>query len=143
MNTPLVPRVDWRSVGAGGLVTLGVFLGAQVVLRVIDAFHHLGQRSNVPALFVPVVIFGWALGAWIAARRQPLTPLTHGALAAMAGYLVGAVPIAIGELIAGTEFSSTFEVIRNLVAFVILAGVVGTFTGWWFGFRQSRRRTAG
>ena len=74
---------------------------AGLAIVVAQAIKSLTDTDANLVLYL-VLLFGLVFGGWVAARRQPTSPLTHGALAALAAYgvlvaVVTAVRVALGR----------------------------------------------
>jgi putative membrane protein (TIGR04086 family) len=80
-------RLDRQAVLAGTAVDLAVALPVNLFVAVLRAFDVINDDSNLyPVLFV-IVLAGMAAGGYVAGRRQPAAPLSHGALAGLLAYL--------------------------------------------------------
>jgi len=122
--------VDWRAVFAGArravLAAGATIVAAQVVATLAD--------SDITLVLYPVVLVGLGAGGWVAARRQPLLPLTHGSLAAIAAYLVLVAVITAVRLAVGREVTDPVLIVSN--GFMAAsAGIVGGY----LAMRRGRR----
>ena len=93
--------VDRGAVLAGARLAAVVGGGAIVVAQAITSL----TDSDANLLLYLVLLGGLAAGGRLAACRQPLSPLTHGALAALAAFvalivLVTAIRLALGKEVA-------------------------------------------
>lgn len=91
-------KIDRTAVVAGAM-RAAVVAGLAIV--VAQAIKSLTDTDANLVLYL-VLLFGLVFGGWVAARRQPTSPLTHGALAALAAYgvlvaVVTAVRVALGR----------------------------------------------
>ena len=89
--------LDQRAIGLGAVVAIAVALPAALVAQVVvdDA------ESPWSLLFFAVVLVGFGLGGYAAARAVPQAPFTNGALAAIVAYAlvqgIGAVRLIIED----------------------------------------------
>ena len=84
-------RIDRRTVLVAGAVAFAFGLAANLAFALVDAIFDLSDTSNWVFAFA---LLAWTGSAWagaIAGRRQRSAPLTHGALAALAGHTLNAV----------------------------------------------------
>jgi putative membrane protein (TIGR04086 family) len=75
---------DRQAAGAGALAALAIAAPAAILAQAVDALSDSGWS----AVFVPVVLLGFAVGGYAAAQRSSGTPLVNGALAAAAAFVV-------------------------------------------------------
>lgn len=115
--------ISWESVGRGAAVTLLFAIPAIVGHEVLDAFADLDADSNVTFAFYMVVVAGLVVGGWRAGSHAPDAPLTHGALAALAAYMVIAIATTIVRL-ATAEGADLVAVVFN-AAIAAGAGILG------------------
>ena len=115
-------NVDRRAVFAGA--QLAVLIGGAAI-AVAQAVTSLTDRDANLLLYL-VLLVGLAAGGRRAGRLQPTSPLTHGALAAMAAYVVLIVVITVIRLALGREVADPVSLVFNgLMA--ASAGVVGGY----------------
>jgi putative membrane protein (TIGR04086 family) len=124
----VAPGVDRGAVVAGALAGLALAVPAIVTFQVIEATADLDEDSNLVFPFFLVVVAGWVVAGAVAGRRRPDTPLTHGALAAAAGYGVVLVVGLVLALARGDELPVVEFVFNTLVAASagVLGGIVST-----------------
>ena len=91
--------VDRRAVLAGARLAVLVGAGAIAVAQAITSLTD--GDANLPLYLV--LLGGLGAGGRLAALRQPTSPLTHGALAAIAAYVVLIVVITLIRLALGKE----------------------------------------
>jgi hypothetical protein len=111
--------VDRGAVLAGAGVGVAVGAGAIVVGQAI------GSAAVSMLLFV-VLLGGLCAGGRLAGLRQPASPLTHGALAALAAYLTLLVIVSIVQLALGKELADPVYIISNGF-WAVTAGIVGGY----------------
>jgi len=115
-------NVDRRAVLAGAglavVVAAGAIIVAQTIRSLTDADANL-------ALYV-VLLAGLGAGGRLAARRQPQSPLTHGALAALSAYVVLIVVITALRLALGHEVADPVSLVFN----GLMAASAGIFGGY-------------
>lgn len=118
--------------GAGvGFVAAAV---AILLWQLCDAAFDLGDDSSVVFLFYVVVLMGWVAAGFVAGRRAPDAPYTHGVLAAVASF----VPIALVGIVlalARSEDVPAVEMVFNL----LVAGSAGVVGGLVAGSTMMRR----
>ena len=100
-----------------------IVAGAAIVLA--QAIKSLTD-SDANLLLYLVLLGGLAAGGRVAGRRQPLTPLTHGALAALLAYVVLIVVITLLRLALDREVADPVSLLFNgLMA--ASAGILGGY----------------
>jgi putative membrane protein (TIGR04086 family) len=82
-----VSRIDVRAVAAGAALAIAVSLPATLLVQAL-ARDDADETPGWVLFFVPVIFAGFVLGGMVAGSRQPDTPFTHGAVAALSAYLV-------------------------------------------------------
>ena len=115
-------NVDRKAVLAGA--GLAVLVAATAII-VAQAVTSLTDRDANLLLYL-VLLGGLATGGWMAASRQPTSPLTHGALAALAAYVILIVVITAIRLALGRDLADPVSLVFNgLMA--ASAGVMGGY----------------
>lgn len=123
-------NVDRSAVLAGA--RLAVMVGA-VAIALAQAITSLTDAdANLPLYLV--LLGGLGAGGRLAALRQPLAPLTHGALAALAAYVVLIVAITVIRLALGKELADPISLVFN----GLMAASAGMFGGYLAVRRASR-----
>ena len=122
--------VDRGAVGAGAALAAAVAGLSIVVAQAVKSLT--GTNANL-ALYL-VLLAGLVAGGRAAALRQPRSPLTHGALAALVAYLavivvVTAVRIALGDQVPGP-------------ASFVFNGLMAASSGILGGYLVARRSAA-
>ncbi len=115
-------NVDKGAVFAGTRLAVLVAGGA---IAVANAITSLTDRDANLLLYL-VLLGGLGAGAWVAARSQPQSPLTHGALAALAAYVVLIVVITAIQLALGREVADPVSLVFN----ALMAASVGVLGGY-------------
>jgi hypothetical protein len=123
-------NVDRRAVLEGA--KLAVIVGAASVLVAQTVKSLTGTDANL--LLYLVLLGGLAAGGRVAARRQPLSPLTHGALAALSAYVVLIVVITVIRLGLGREVADPVSLLFN----GLMAASAGLFGGFLALMRPRR-----
>lgn len=112
-----------------------VIAAASILLwQLCDAVFDLGEDSSVVFAFYLVVLAGWVTAGFVAGRRAPDAPYTHGVLAAVASFL----PIAVAGVVlalARSEDVPAVEMVFNL----LVAGSAGVVGGLVAGSTMMRR----
>lgn len=124
--------VDRRAVLAGAQVAVVVAVAAIVVAQAITSLTD--TDANLPLYLV--LLCGLGAGGRAAARRQPESPLTHGALAALAAYVVLIVAITVLRLALGHEVADPVSLVFN----GLMAASAGIFGGYLAVMRPGRSR---
>ncbi len=115
-------RVDPKAVWTGGAVAAVV---AAVVIGLAQAISSLTSvNANLPLYFV--LLLGLADGGFVAARLQPRSPLTHGALAAIAGLLAVILASVVIRLALGKEQADPVSLVFHLFM-ASSAGILGGY----------------
>lgn len=115
-------KVDRRAVTAGAAVAAAV---AAVTVALAQAVSSLTDSdANLPLYLV--LLGGLVSGGRVAARRQPLSPLTHGALAAVSGFVVVVATIVVIRLALGRELADPVSLVFHL----LMAASAGIFGGY-------------
>jgi putative membrane protein (TIGR04086 family) len=115
-------NVDRRAVVAGAKVAV-LIGGAAVALA--QAIKSLTDADANLLLYL-VLLGGLAAGGREAGRRQPLSPLTHGALAALTAYVVLIVVITVIRLALDKEVADPVSLLFNALM-AASAGILGGY----------------
>lgn len=115
-------NVDRRAVLAGARLAMVVAAGAIVVAQAITSL----TNSDANLLLYLVLLCGLGAGGWVAARRQPQSPLTHGSLAALSAYVVLIVVITGIRIALGHEIAGPVSLVFN----GLMAASAGIFGGY-------------
>ncbi|MCA1657039.1 MAG: hypothetical protein LC713_04925 [Actinobacteria bacterium] len=115
-------RMDRAAVAVGALFAAVVAVAAIVGAQAVKALT--GADASLPLYFV--LLAGFVIGGTAAGRRQPQAPLTHGALAAIVGYLAVLVGIVVIRLALGRGMPDPVSFVFNgLMA--ASAGILGGY----------------
>jgi putative membrane protein (TIGR04086 family) len=82
--------------------------------------------SDANLLLYLVLLGGLAAGGRVAGRRQPTSPLTHGALAALAAFVVVIVANTVIDLVRGQEVADPVSLVFN----GLMSASAGIFGGF-------------
>jgi hypothetical protein len=123
VNT-LLEGVDRRTVLVAGAVAFAFGLLANVSWAVADKIVEFGPDTNWVFAFAPIAWIGSGIAGVIAGRAQPHQPLTHAALAALAGHVLNAVINVVAEAVWGDDDISQLIVILTLLATIPMATAV-------------------
>ena len=121
-----------------------VLAGARLAIIVAAPSIALAQAiksltdSDANLLLYLVLLGGLAAGGRVAGRRQPLSPLTHGALAAVSAYVVLIVVITVLRLALGREVADPVSLLFN----GLMAASAGIFGGYLAIVRPEPRERA-
>lgn len=115
-------KVDRSAVLAGA--RLAVIVGAASI-AVAQAVRSLTDADANLLLYL-VLLGGLAAGGRVAGRRQPLSPLTHGALAALSAYLVLIAAVTLIRLALGREVADPVSLVFN----GLMSSSAGLFGGY-------------
>jgi putative membrane protein (TIGR04086 family) len=128
-------NVDWKAVAAGAVVTIAVGIASSVTANLIG----LNSDSSGWLVFFWIDVFGAGVGGFIAGRRRLDTPLFHGALSGLAGYVVvAAVGTAIN--VAGGHGAPGPAQAIFAALWLALGGTLGGYVASWRA-QKSRPRT--
>lgn len=114
--------VDRPAVVAGA--RLAVLVGGVAIALAQAVTSLTDSDANLPLYLV--LLGGLGAGGRLAARRQPLSPLTHGALAAISAYVVLIVVITAIRLALGKEVADPVSLVFN----GLMAASAGMFGGY-------------
>ena len=115
-------NVDRSAVVAGAKLAVIVAAASIAIAQAIKSL----TDSDANLLLYLVLLGGLAAGGRVAGKRQPLSPLTHGALAALAAYVVLIVVITAIRLALGREVADPVSLLFNgLMA--ASAGIAGGY----------------
>ncbi|HTJ75153.1 MAG TPA: hypothetical protein VL337_07285 [Acidimicrobiales bacterium] len=115
-------KIDRSAVQAGAILAAAVAAGAIVLAQAVKSLT--GTDANL-VLYL-VLLGGLVAGGRVAGRRQPMAPLTHGALAAVAAYVALIVVITALRLALGKEVADPVSLVFNgLMA--ASAGILGGY----------------
>ena len=118
--------VDRNAVVAGARLAMIVAVPAIVLGQALESAA--GGNAVIPLYLV--ILGGLCAGGRRAALRQPLSPLTHGALAAIAAYVTLVVVIVLIQLALGREVADPVSLVFNgLMA--TSAGMFGGYLAAW------------
>jgi hypothetical protein len=109
-------------------VIAGARLAVIVAVPVIILGHALGSAAGGNGVFplYLVTLGGLCAGGRRAALRQPLSPLTHGALAALTAWVTLVVAIVVIQLALGREVADPVSLVFN----GLMAASAGMFGGY-------------
>jgi putative membrane protein (TIGR04086 family) len=97
----LIPSLDLRAICTGMGIALAIAVPAALISQLFDS----GDSTNagVVAVTFLAVLIGFGVGGYVAAQREPDAPLAHGAIAALAAFvLVQAIGV-IRRSVAGDD----------------------------------------
>jgi len=123
----LLDRVDWGDAGLGAALILAVLGPPVLIVNVLAG----GDDSNlwiVPAL---AIFAAFALGGWVAARRQPGTPFVHAAAAAVLALVAVRIVRTAVDLVQGdgVSFPLTFVLLAQIAVSVAVLGAYAAVRG--------------
>jgi putative membrane protein (TIGR04086 family) len=124
-------NVDRSAVLAGAKLAVVVAAASIVVAQSVKSLTD--NDASLPLYFV--LLGGLAAGGLVAGRRQPTSPLTHGALAALAAFLVVIAVNTIIDLIRGQEVADPVSLMFNGLMSAS-AGIFGGFLATVFPERE-------
>lgn len=116
-----------------GAVLAGARLAVFVAVPAIVLGEALGSAGAAIPLYL-VVLGGLCAGGRLAALRQPESPLTHGALAAIAAYVTLVVAIILIQLALGREVADPVALVFN----GLMAASAGMFGGYLAAWQAGR-----
>ena len=119
-----------------GAVLAGARLAVIVAVPPIVLGHALGSAGGGNAVFplYLIVLGGLCAGGRLAAMRQPESPLTHGALAAIAAFVALVGAIVLIQLALGREVADPVALVFN----GLMASSAGMFGGYLAAWKAGR-----
>ena len=127
-------NVDRNAVLAGAKLAVVVAATSIVLAQAIKSL----TDSDANLLLYLVLLGGLAAGGRVAGLRQPLSPLTHGALAAISAYVALIVVITVIRLAIGREVADPVSLLFN----GLMAASAGIFGGYLAIVRPGPRARA-
>lgn len=124
--------VDRSAVLAGARLAVMVAVPAIILGQALESAA--GGNAVIPLYLV--ILGGLCAGGRLAALRQPESPLTHGALAALAAYVTLIVAIVLIQLALGREVADPVSLVFN----GLMAASAGMFGGY-LAARETSRAT--
>ena len=115
-------KLDPRAVGLGAVVTMAVGIPVATIGSVI-----LDDGSNLVFFFALLALLGFLAGGYVAGSKRPDTPMAHGAVAALAGFIVAQAIAAALQIVRDEEVSAIAIAFNALLAANI--GLVGGLLG--------------
>lgn len=116
----MISDIDWRAVGAGVVAALALALPAGLIGAVV--VEH--ESNNGVFVFFLVIMAGMLAGGFVAGSKRPDSPLTHGALAGTAAYVVAQVVTVFVRVLDGADLRSPAVYVFNALLAASL-GIVG------------------
>ena len=123
----LVPDVDGRSVRVGALWSLAIVLPVVEVVRALRSSDAAGEESAMWVVAVLAVFVGYPVGGYVAARRQPTTPLIHAMAAGALAFLVTAAIAIVRLLITDGMDAGTIVFLLLYLQIAVSLSVLGAF----------------
>ena len=111
--------VDRRAVLVGAAISVVFAVPLALIANGLD----LDDDSNLVFGFLGLILAAFVLGGYVAGRRAPETPFTHGALATTAGYAFVQVIAIVRRLALGDDVRWLGVVFNGLLA--ASAGLLG------------------
>ena len=122
--------VDRSAVLAGARLAVIVAVPAIVLGQVLESAA--GGNAVIPLYLI--ILGGLCAGGRLAALRQPLAPLTHGALAALTAYVALVAGIVLIQLALGREVADPVSLVFN----GLMAASAGMFGGYLAAWQTGR-----
>jgi hypothetical protein len=95
--------VEPRAVAVGAGIALAICVPAAILAQVLDSTRSVDDDSAWLLVLFGVILLGMGAGGYAAAVRRLDAPLTNGALAALAAYLLVQTIGAVRLLLVGDE----------------------------------------
>jgi putative membrane protein (TIGR04086 family) len=124
--------VDVRAVASGGVAAISVALPAQLLAQLLVSAGALSDTSGVLVLFALLQALGFVFGGFASGRLRPDSPLSHGALGALAGFCVVELTALLFTVIRGDDI---------LVPRIVFYAMVSSLLGMLGGAVSQQRRT--
>lgn len=122
--------VDRSAVFAGARLAVIVAVPAIILGQALESAA--GGNAVIPLYLI--LLGGLCAGGRLAALRQPESPLTHGALAAIAAYVTLVLGIAVIQLALGREVADPVSLVFN----GLMAASAGMFGGYLAAWHAGR-----
>ena len=122
--------VDRSAVLAGGRLAVIVAVPAIILGQALESAA--GGNAVIPLYLI--LLGGLCAGGRLAALRQPESPLTHGALAAVAAYVTLVLGIVVIQLALGREVADPVSLVFN----GLMAASAGMFGGYLAAWQAGR-----
>jgi putative membrane protein (TIGR04086 family) len=122
-------HVERRAVLAGALAGFVVAAASILLWQLCDAVFDLGDSSLVFAFYV-VVLVGWIAAGYVAGRRSPDAPYSHGVLASVVSF----APIAVVGLVIAAARGDDIPAVE-MTFNLLVAGSAGILGGLLAGAR--------
>lgn len=112
-----------RAVAVGAGVALAICVPAAILAQVLDRAGTVDDDSSWLLVLFVVILLGMGVGGYVAAVRRLDAPLTNGAVAALAAYLLVQAIGAVRLLAAGDDV--TWAAIPFFALLAAAAGMAG------------------
>jgi putative membrane protein (TIGR04086 family) len=126
-----VTRLDRRAIVVGTLVALGLIVPVALIARLVSSGDDLSSAWDNG--FTIYIMIATVIGAGYTGRRQPDTPMIHGAATGALTYLAARI---VSAVVSGD--------VPNIIALVFALGIfaalgaIGGFVATTFGRRSSQ-----
>lgn len=117
------PALDRLAILRGAAVAVCICLPSALAAQALVDVPEGDDPPSTVFVFFLLVLFGFALGGWWAARAAPAAPFSHGAIAAIAAFAVIQGIALIVRAIGGDGVNVPALVFNGLVAYG--AGLLG------------------
>ena len=104
-------RLDPAAVGLGAVTTMAVGIPVATIGSVV-----LDDGSDLVFLFAVLALLGFLAGGYVAGHRRPDTPMTHCAVAALAGFAVAQSVSAVLQVVRDESVSAVAVLFNALLA---------------------------
>ena len=84
----MTSTLDWMAVLRGAAVAICICLPAALLAQVLADVPEGDDPPSTVFVFFTLVLVGFAVGGWWAARAAPTAPYSNGAVAALAAFVV-------------------------------------------------------
>jgi cadmium resistance protein CadD (predicted permease) len=122
-----------RAVAVGAGVALAICVPAAILAQILDEAGSVDDDSSWLLVLFGVILVGMGVGGFVAADRRLDAPLTNGAVAALAAYLLVQTIGAIRLLASGDDVTWV-----AIPFFALLSGAAG-MTGGLVADHRARR----
>ena len=115
--------LHWRSVAVGAGAAIAISVPTAILAQALDGAGTVDDDSKWLIALFAVVVAGLGVGGYVAATRRPDAPLTNGAAAALAAYVLVQTVGAIRLLASGDDV--TWAAIPFFALVAAAAGMSG------------------
>jgi putative membrane protein (TIGR04086 family) len=115
-------KLDWRAVAFGAVVAIVIAVPPAVLFQALVGADVVDEDSALALPLFLVQMAGFFAGGYVAARKRPDAPFSHGPVAGLAGFLT-AQAVAVVFIVARGDTPSIVKIAFG----AMLSSVLGLF----------------